>query len=203
MVTMQPKTKTYNQQELKAALSKHTSKDSEVMFAGVYESSEKDQSIELILGKHEKPIVLVLSSYDAVNWKIKNTKNIKIEAIIYSAYKPGVEVKGDLLKSVPILAYKGRVGSYDMKRRCSCINGGANFHCEGSSAEETINRVESLTGKKMVGFSGKYGTDALLVPNVLITEKKKKEFKADKLKIEKQRAECGRKSNPEFEKMFE
>lgn len=203
MVTMQPKTKTYNQQELKAALSKHTSKNSEVMFAGVYESSEKDQSIELILAKHKKPIVLVLSSYDAVNWKIKNTKNVKIEAIIYSAYKPGVEVKGDFSKSLPILAYTGRVGSYDIKKRCSCINGGANFHCEGSSAEETISRVESLTGKKMVGFSGKYSTDALLVPNVLITDKKKKEFKNDNLKIEQQRTECGKKSNPEFEKMFE
>lgn len=203
MVTIKEKEKTYTRDEIRQNLAKLTSKNSEVLFAGVYESSEKDQSIELILNKNKKPVILVLSSYDAVNWVIKNRYMTKVEAIVYTAYKPGVEISGDIPKDIPILAYNRRIGSYKMKKDCTCINGGANFHCEGSSGDETIKRIESFTGKKVFGFSGKYGTDALLLPNTVLTKEKKKEFKDELVMIEKQRVECRRKSNPEFEKIFE
>ncbi len=203
MVTIKEKEKIHTHDEIRKILSKQTSKNSEVIYAGVYESSNKDQNIELILVKNKKPVILVLSAYDAVNWVIKNTKNTKIEAIVYGSSRPGSEISGDLPKDVPILAYKGRIGSYKMKKDCMCVNGGADFHCEGSSADETIKRIESVTGKKVFGYSGKYGTDALLVPKTILTEKKKKEFKNELNEIERQRTECGKKQNPEFEQMFD
>jgi hypothetical protein len=202
-LSIKAKEKIYSEKELKEALSKLTSKNSEVLVASVYESRAKDQSIELILAKHTKPVILVLNAYDTVEWRIKNAYKTKIEAVIYGAHKPGTQISGDLSKSVPIFPYEGHLGSYSMKKSCSCINGGALFHCDGNNAEETINRIESLTGKKIFGFSAIYGTDALLLPNTIVSEKTREAFKAEIVNVEKQREACKKETDPEFEKMFE
>ncbi|WP_310441979.1 hypothetical protein [Sulfurimonas sp.] len=202
-VSIKNKEKVFTSNEIKKELNEHTSKNSEVVFVGAYESSKKDQSITLKIAKHSKPIVLVLNSYDSVEWIIQNPQNVKIEAVIYSAYKSGVEVSGDISKSIPIFAHKDSIGSYSMEKKCQCINGGAVFHCDGSNAIDSINAIETITGKKMFGFSTKYGADTLMVPNIIVDEKKKKELNEELEKIELQRQGCQSKSNPEFENIFD
>ncbi|WP_373036848.1 hypothetical protein [Sulfurimonas sp.] len=202
MVNIQKKEKKYTSKEIKKELKRHTSKNSDVFFVGVYESKKNNQTITLKIAKHSKPVILVLSSYDSVGWIIKNPHKVKIEAIVYSAHKPGVEVKGDISDSTPILAYNGRIGSYSMEKRCSCINGGAVFNCDGQNGLDTIRTIENLTLKKMFGYSVEYGADTFIVPNTLLNTEKRQELKDNLKDVEKQRKECQAQSNPEFENIF-
>jgi hypothetical protein len=202
MVSIQQKEKKYTREEIQKKLKKYTSKNSEVLFVGAYESKKNNQNITLKIAKSAKPIILVLSSYSSVVWVIKNPYKVKIEAVIYSAAKPGTEVKGDISDSTPILEYAHRIGSYSMERHCSCVNGGAVFNCDGNNGINTIQTIENFTQKKMFGYSVKYAADTFIVPDTLLDEKKREKLKNNIKDIEKQRKECQAQSNPDFENIF-
>lgn len=203
MFTMKKKEKLYSASEIQKELRQKTSKNSVVVFAGAYESKRKDQSITLKLAKNTKPIVLVLNSYDAVRWIIKNPYKVKIEAIVYAAYKPGIEITGDIAKSTSLYHSKRHIGAYKMKRSCTCINGGADFHCEGTEPLTVLENIENVIGKKVFGYSVKYGMETVILPNTLINKKRIEEFKQAQKQNEQARKSCQRQSNPDFEKMFE
>ncbi|MEJ2413904.1 MAG: hypothetical protein P8Y22_01280 [Sulfurimonas sp.] len=203
MFTMKNKEKLYSLSEMQKELQQKSSKNSVVVFAGAYESKRKDQTITLKIAKQTKPIVLVLDSYDAVRWQIQNPYKVKIEAIIFAAYKPGIEITGDGVQSVPKYHLKNRLGVYKMQRSCTCINGGADFHCEGRESLDILNSIESTTQKKVFGYSVGYALDTVIVPNTLITKQKIMEFKELQKQNELARKNCQKQSNPNFEKMFE
>lgn len=201
MVTIKSKEKVHTIKEVKQILADKSSKKSKVLHVGVYESRKKDQSIDLLLEKQDDPVVLLLSSYESVEWVIQNPHKVKIEAIIYSSHRPGVEIKGEIPKDIPIIAYAKRFGTYSTEKKCSCH--GAIFHCSGSNGLEMIETIESLTDKKVLGFSGQYGTKSLMVPEVMITDQWKAEQKEAAIEIESQRKACQKEINPSFEKLFE
>lgn len=203
MFTMKDKEKLYSISEIQKELQNKTSKSSVVVFAGAYESKRKDQSITLKIAKNKKPIILVLNSYDAVRWIIKNPYKVKIEAIVYAAYKPGIEITGDISKSIPMYHSQRHIGSYKMKRSSTCINGGANFHCDGTKPLKVLQNIENATGKKVFGYSVTYGMDTVILPNTLINKEKIAEFTELEKGNEQARKSCQRQSNPNFEKMFE
>ena len=200
MVTIAPEKKTYGAAEIKRLLAEHTSKQSKVLYAGVYESRNKEQTVTLKLAKSTVPVVLVLSSYDAVEWIVKNPHRVKIEAVVYGAYKPGVEVEGDLPKGTPVWAAESRFGSYSFEERCSCH--GAHFHCEGSNGLDVVEGIEAMTGKTVLGVSGLYGADALSLPAEPVTQAWREAKRKEKSAIEAQRDACQKEQNPSFEKMF-
>lgn len=200
--TMKDKEKIYSIDEIQKELRQKTSKNSVVVFAGAYESKRKDQSITLELAKSKNPVVLVLNSYEAVKWIIKNPYKVKVEAIVYSGYQPGIEIGGDI-KSIPFYYFKGRIGAYKMKRSCTCVNGGADFHCEGIEPLNVLENIENMIGKKVFGYSVAYGMETVTLPNILINKKKIEEFKQAQKQNEQARQNCQKQSNPDFEKMFE
>ena len=143
----------------------------------------------------------MLNSYRSVQWKIVNPYKVKIDAIVYGAYKPGVEIKiAD--KSIPLLAYKGNIGSYSMEQKCSCTNS-AFFHCEGSSGLANISRIETLIHRKVYGFSATYGAQVMELPDTIVTKK----WKEKQRKLEQSnalaRAKCQKQRNPSFQDMFQ
>lgn len=202
MISIQQQNKLYSIKELKKELKNTMSKKSDILFVGAYTSDNKDQSITLKIAKMKNPVVLILNSYDSVDWIIKNPHKVVIEAIIYHAYKPGVDIKGDITELTSIYASKDALGSYKMQQKCSCINGGASFHCDGVNALDTINKIENFTGKKVFGFSTKYSASILMVPNTQLTDDRREQFKNDIENIKIQRQECKSKADPDFENMF-
>ncbi|MDD2828119.1 MAG: hypothetical protein PHW18_00940 [Sulfuricurvum sp.] len=201
MLTIKPKEKKYNRDDLQFALKSKVSANAKILYAGVYESSQKDQNIILKLAAHKEPVILVLSSYSGVNWIVENPNKVKIEAIVYSAYNPGTEISGNLPSTVPLLAFDGQLGSYSMSEQCDCH--GAMFHCEGSNGLDIIRNIEVVIGKTMFGYSGKYSTDAILLPQTVVTKEHLEKLRDDRLKIEQQRAACRKETNPEFDKIFQ
>ena len=91
-----PETKIYSFQEAQKKLLSF-SEEYDTWYAGVYESGTDNHSINLDLTeKDAKPIVLLLDSYDNVDWIINNIANTKIAYIAYSSYKTGTSVTGDI-----------------------------------------------------------------------------------------------------------
>lgn len=201
MMSVKPMEKKYTTDELQTYLQENISKNAEVLYAGVYESGQTDQSIFLKLAKVEKPVILVLNSYSGINWKISNPDRVTIEAIIYSAYQPGTEIMGDNLKNVPKLLYDGILGSYTMEEHCDCH--GALFHCEGSNGLSVIRQIESVTKRKVLGCDAHYAPKVMQLPKVYVTPERLKAFEYEKLQNEKAQKTCIREIAPDFNKMFD
>lgn len=201
MVIIKPEEKIHTAKEVKQILADKSSKESKVLYAAVYESQNIVQSIELDLKKQDVPVVLLLNSHSTVEWVIENPWKVKIEAIIYSSHSPGVEIKGDVPKGIPIIASEKHIGTYKTKQNCVCD--GVIFSCSGGNGLKMIEGIEALTDKKVLGFSSQYGAKSLRVPETLITKKWKAEQKEAAIEVESQRKACQKEINPSFEKLFE
>lgn len=202
MLSILKKQKLYSRNELKQALKKLSSKNSKLYVVGTYESSKKDQSIRLNIAKSKSPIVLVLSNNDVVDWVIKNPHKVKIEAIIISSRKVGVEVHESGLKADQIIRLKDPIRTtYKLDKTCNC-HGGANFHCEGQDGLDTLKNIERAMGQKVDGFSGKYRSSDFMVPSKLIDAKMIKQLGLEKTKNDYLQKSCQKKKDPSFEKMF-
>jgi len=203
MVNIQAKQKLYSRNELKQTLKKISSKNSKLYLVGAYESSKKDQSIRLNIAKSKTPIVLVLSNNNVVDWIIKNPHKVKIEAIIISSRKVGVDIHGADVKANKIIRLREPIGTtYRLNKTCNC-HGGATFHCEGQDGLDTLQNIERIIGKKVNGFSGKYRTSDFMVPSKLIDAKMKKQLHLEKRKNEYLQKSCQKKKDPQFENIFD
>lgn len=200
MMSVKPVEKKYKMGELQTFLEEKVSKNAEVLYAGVYESGQTDQNIFLKLSKVDKPVILVLNSYSGINWKISNPHHITLEAIIYSAYQPGTEIVGDILKTTPKIAYDGTLGSYTMEQHCDCH--GAIFHCEGSNGLEVIRQIETVTNRKVLGYDAHYAPKVMQLPKVYVTPERINGFENERRKIIQQEKECNKEINPDFNKLF-
>lgn len=203
-VVIKAKEKIYNKVELQKELKKYSTKKAQLIFVSVSKSADKkNQSVVLKIAKSSKPIILAINSYHSVNWVIKNPHKVKIQAIVYASRKIGTSFSGDIKKSTPILKYIDTIGSYSMKKRCSCINGGAVFLCDGKNALDVLAKVQKIMDKKVFAYSYKKRAEVLMVPSILFDAKAKKRLKLEILDIKNQEKECRKKSNPEFENMFD
>ncbi len=203
MVIIKAKEKIHTAKEVKQILADKSSKKSKVLYAAVYESRNRDQSIDLDIKRQDVPVVLLLNSHHTVEWVIENPWKVKIEAIIYSSHSPGVEIKGEIPKGIPIIASKKHIGTYDSETKQNCVCDGLMFRCSGSNGLKMLEAIEALTDKKLLGFSGQYDPKSLILPETLITKKWKAKQKEAAIEVESQRKDCQKELNPQFEKLFE
>jgi len=176
--------------------------DADVHYAGVYESSAKDLTIKLNVVRSGKPVVLVLNSYDSVSWVVNEAAPGNVRAIIYSSSKPGSDVSGVDPRKVLVQEQSGGIGTYELKPRCSCT--AAHYHCENSgNLLSTIADVERVTGAQLKSFNGAYSIEAFPVPGMAITEVAREQDRAASEQEKRNREQCARQGNPDFDKMFD
>lgn len=190
------KIKKLDTQALKKSLQPLVTAQTRFYYAGVYESRRKDQSITLTIEKIDAPIILLLQSYDAVTWVVNNPYKVPIKAIILHSTHPQAEVKGALGGAKIFYAshrltvgngYRFGLPKNRSTKGCMCVSG--HFTCQKVAAFDA-SYVPAMFNKKVYGFSGKYGTDALKVPEILINSKAYDEIKAWNAKIEALRQKC-------------
>ncbi len=174
----------------------------EVHYVGVYESSARDLTIKLPVAPSKRPIVLVLSSYSPVSWVINEASPGNVRAVIQGSAHPGGEVRGVNTRKVAVLPVAGRIGSYEVNARCSCI--ASNYHCESNGhLLETKATIERITGAPLASFSGAYSKDVIAVPGMVIDAQAEE---SNRIVAERQRVErenCERQGNPDFDRIFE
>jgi len=183
-----------------------TTDDTNFNYVGVYESKDNNNSIHLKLEKSPKPIVLLLQSYKAVIWDIDNSNGVKIEAIVINSSKPEAEIRGDI-DGVEILYSQRQVGNgyksglpKDDKRGCKCISG--HYTCS-ESRSFMANEIPSKLGKKISGFSGKYATKYLTVPEIFMTPEIYEQIEQSNAKIREMEKSCTKNRTLTPDELFE
>ncbi len=174
----------------------------DIYFVGVYESPNKDLSIALEIVKNSHPVVLVLNSYSPIKWQISNPNRVEIRAVIYSSYSPGTQIVGDIPPQALILATKKGfgTGAYQIDQKCYCISG--HYNCEGKDFFETKSIIEKIVKMPVTGFSGKYSTASLQVPEIRLTDAFFAEIKKKAEENESLKKSCNKESNPDFEQFI-
>lgn len=177
-------------------------KNPEVHYVGVYESSAQDLTLHLQVARSREPVILVLSTYDPVNWVVHEEKPGTVRAVIYGGSNLGSEVTGVDTRKVLVLPH-ARVGSYEFKPRCSCT--GTDYYCDKTgSVLDTATAVETLTGGwKMVSFTGAYSAKEAAIPGTLLTEELKQDVQGAVQDAARGAAQCRKRSNPDFNTLLE
>lgn len=156
----------------------------DIWLAAVYESGTQDNKIRVTLEKARKPLVVMLSSYRAVRWEVSNPHGNKILAALVFNPRSSINLK----ENVYFMDDYGY--DEDTEIKCYCVNGGADFHCEGGDINSKNDRVRKDFGQNLGGFSGSYGAITLNLPSILIDESVLAKDAETKKRIEAEREKC-------------
>ncbi|WP_299186706.1 hypothetical protein [uncultured Campylobacter sp.] len=172
----------YRQKDAVAKIA--TDRDYDVWLGAVYESAQMDNKVKVVLEKSQKPLVLLLSSYRAVEWEISNPQNNEILATL--VFNPISRAEGGKnVLYVEDYRYSEAVDGL----KCQCISGKV-FHCEGSEIYDMNERVLGVFGKGLSGFAGKHGANSLNLPSIAITPKEIEASKSRLAAVEADRKKC-------------
>ena len=158
--------------------------DYELWLGAVYESSQMENRVKVVLEKSQKPVVLLLSSYRAVSWEISNPQNNKILATV--VFNPISSVEGG---NNVLYVEDYRYGESVEGLKCSCSSERI-FNCEGSEIYDTNKLVSGVFGKDLSAFSGKHAAASLSLPGTTITPKTLQDSKARLSSVEAERKKC-------------
>jgi hypothetical protein len=167
-----------------------------VYYVGLYESSRKDTSVDVTISQTDGPIILWLTSYEAIDWNIVSLNPGSI--VVVSSYAPGSRVRGPDIKQV--YHSQGSRGLYGLSKQCSCVAG--TFHCEGDQdLNDVAERLLSATGVPLSGYATEYSASALTVQpyDSALSLRISAQRDADRVA----RDQCVRKANPDFDKMMD
>lgn len=181
LVDFKDEPKFYKQSEVVAKLK---GQKFDILLAAVYESGTQDNKIRVTLEKAQKPLVVMLSSYRAVRWEVSNSHGNKILAALVFNPRSSINLK----ENVYFMDDYGY--DEDTEIKCYCVNGGADFHCEGGDINSKNDRVRKDFGQNLGGFSGSYGAITLNLPSILIDESVLAKDVEAKKRIEAEREKC-------------
>ena len=123
-VTLQDEVSSVTRSELSDIISEASFENPHLLYAGLYTSSNRDNSVKLNLPKTDNPLVLWLDSYETTNWIAPPESDVALAVIASSS--PGTTIRGgNIGQIIHVDKYLG-VRSFD--RKCKCING--RLYCE-------------------------------------------------------------------------
>lgn len=183
--------------EVLSYLRDNTSKNVGLNYVGIYESGSSDTHVNLSVPRSGKPLVLWLSSYEAVDWNISASD--RVEAVVMSSYAPGSRLSGILPKQV--FHMRGGPRQHTEAKRCTCSSGGI-FHCEDRSDLVAIaSELKQASGLALVGYAMKYAaSDLSIVP---FDEDVRQRVVAIRKRNDEAKRACSRHSNPDFDQLFD
>ena len=136
--------------------------DAEVHLVGLYkgqkeldlqlgESGHTTTEVAVVVGRLPRPVILVLSAYDPVVWKIEYTTQARIAAVLVSGHHT------QALIGIP-RATPHRVLSSEQTRGCEPFHA----HSAQNAAQEE-RKIVALTGRGIDKFYGSYAASAVHV----------------------------------------
>lgn len=166
-----------------------------VYLASVYRSSSRDNNIYLQPPSNHTPYILIVNSYEAVNWSLNGSP--KPVAIIQSGNKnSNVSASGN----PPVLLSNTSFSYYKNNDDISCRCAGGHFYCENNqSLSQIANQVLNETGFYLYGTSRRYSTDALVIPENAVNQSDLDNSQQNSDHIEAQRQACEKRGNAGFD----
>ena len=128
------------------------------LYAGVYEAD--NQAVVLDIPAISKPVILYLSSYEAIKWQINNTRNTNIVGVVYVSSHKGSQVQGLTQQSTIINADIKNLG-YKNNTVCHCNRDGYQCNVKGAHIAGSIGTGNPYQkyGIDIIQFVGSYSTD--------------------------------------------
>ena len=130
-------------------------------YVGIYESGAQDTGVTVNVPAAQRSPVLWLSSYEAVEWRVRSA--IEIPLVVVTAYTPGSRVHGVPADRVVYLDDGSPVPRISSPgRRCSCTSG--YYHCEGDAGiADVAAKLREMTGLELTGYALDYATANIAV----------------------------------------
>lgn len=177
-------------------------RDYEIHFVGVYESKNSDGSIDVMVADRGKPVVLWLSSYDGIKWNILNKDDVFILGIVAASHSRAVTLDNQP-EGVPFFYLNKYMGRYTpFISGCHCA--GHSFHCEGESdILQLSDEFKTKFGHEINAVDMGYGLQRANSAKTPLDQEFSQNVLAVRKDVEKQKAECIKKLNPDFNTMFE
>ena len=147
----------YNAADARIILADTMVPGAQLWYVGVYESDAMDHKVKVAAEATERPVVLLLSSYSPVNWVIANSEQNRILAVIHSSREPGssVSLPNDPETKVYRVHRNALTNVYKLPE---------GWWAGVENLSDTLAPV--LGANRLDGFSGIYGTRAVLVPSL-------------------------------------
>lgn len=156
-------TQTYNLQESADLVNKNLS-DYNLFYVGAYESNDRNGKITLNITDQNKPVVLLISSYEPINWEIIGSGTSQIKYIIYNSYLPRSSFSGNT-KDIKFLAISDKDLPYEYQITADCES----RDCQDNGLVKIHSKIKSIFNKEISGFSGSYNPTYLNVPEQTIS----------------------------------
>ena len=195
-VTVQDEVENLTEEQLATRLKAHEGKFAGVYYVGLYESARKDTSVDVRVPPTDAPVILWLTSYEAIDWNILSLH--PRSTVIVSSYAPGSRVRG--LESGDIRYTEAPWGIYRATAQCGCVAG--NFHCEGSQdLNDVADKLLSVTGMPLSGYAAEYsGSVPTIRPyDAALTLRISAKRDADRAA----QRQCQLKANPDFDTLMD
>ena len=195
-VTVQDEVENLTEEQLGRWLKAQEGKFAGVYYVGLYESARKDTSVDVKVPPTDVPIILWLTSYEAIDWNILSLHPGSI--VIVSSYAPGSRARG--VQHGQVQHSEVSWGIYRTTSECGCVAG--NFHCEGSrDLNDVANKLLSVTGVPLSGYAAEYSGSAPVIRpyDAAMTLRISTQREADR----KAQNECRRKANPDFDTLMD
>lgn len=200
-LALEPDVPAYGSEDLAAAIAAlHLPPATVTHVVALYQSAAADRRVRVQAPTGDTPYILVLNSYDPVNWELKG------RAPVLVVHDDRGSLRG--MGSAPQLVWRSRfshnAASEDLPGppECTCHIRERNLKCEGDVTPGLVGKVKQLTGYPLAGFSGAYSNtdDALipvpLIPGAALAEKEDAAIKKIRHDIAINREHCAHKSGP-------
>jgi hypothetical protein len=144
--------------ELAGHLHAQKARRANLYYVGLYESARKDTSVDVAVPPRRKPVVLWLTSYEAIDWNIGPLG--PGSTVIVSSYAPGSRVRGP--EASQVVRLDRAWGIHSETKRCTCAAG--IYHCEASQdLEDVAQKLRAATNLQLSGYAMAYSASALAI----------------------------------------
>ncbi len=144
-------TKLFDGQEFEVRLVNYQPRYTSSSNAGGLQIKRGIKSVEIIIEESQKPVVLILQSTAKVNWKLKNTKNLK--AVIIGKHSNLTDRLTMDSKNKSIYHSETSFKAKKMMpENCRCIGAGAIYLCD-TSFVNTYKKIEKILNKPLGGYT--------------------------------------------------
>lgn len=149
--------------ELAPLLAQARARNARLLFVGLYDSGPSS-STQVRLLPSDEPVVLVLSSFAAIRWEIRNPDGVELLAVIYGSTETGSLVRGDVAGAQRIRTTRP-IGSYVLASGCKKAT--ETPACRRYGPDSAVAGLYRMTGLPLAGTSTRYAANRLLVPEKL------------------------------------
>ncbi len=141
------------------------SEDYKVLYVYQRRTPSGARSTLLHLGETSGPVVLVLDSYNAIDWKILNTFSVDLRAIVIGSYKGGSSAHGQNLPEILTLRRKNN----NPHMSTGVLNCNCSMGCRSSGLVGLVEELEALGTGNLSGITTGHSNGSLAVPEIAIT----------------------------------